>query len=296
MAILASAHTQVIVQGITGQYARDQTRMMLAYGTNIIAGVVPGRGGEIVDSVPVYDAVTDVPVDGSLPVASIVYAPPAYALEAALEALSAEIELLVIPTERIPLHDLMVLKFEARNAGAWVVGPNTAGMIVPGQTLLGSIAPSYSAPGSIGVLSRSGTLTHESVRSLTTAGFGQSTSIHIGGDPVIGRNTVEYIRLFVDDPGTDALVLIGEIGGNLEEEAAEYLAEVDIPVVAFIAGNSAPPERRMGHAGALVQATRGSAAAKSRILERAGAALAPSPWEIPKVLQTVLGTTAAERA
>jgi len=285
MAILADGDTAVIIQGITGRYARSQARMMREYGTRVVAGVVPGRAGETCDGVPVFDAVRDVDLGAFDAVAALVYVPAPRAHDAVMDALEAGIKLLVVPTEGIPLLDLMKIRVAAVEADAWIVGPNTAGMIVPGQTLLGSLAPEYSSQGSVGVISRSGTLTHETVHALTVAGFGQSTSVHIGGDPVIGGTMSDYLRLFESDPATNALVVVGERGGTMEEELAAEAAGCRLPIAAFIAGRHAPPGRRMGHAGALVSGTIGSGENKRQRLEHAGVAVAETPWDLPQCLR-----------
>jgi succinyl-CoA synthetase alpha subunit len=284
MGILADRNTAVVVVGITGRYARAQTRMMREYGTLVVAGVVPGRGGQTCEGVPVHDSVADADLDGYQAVAAVVYVPAAAALGAVLGVIDSGVKLLVVPTEGIPLHDQMKIRAAALEAEAWVVGPNTAGMIVPGETLLGSMAPQYSAPGRVGVISRSGTLTHETAHALTQRGYGQSTSVHIGGDPVIGGTMSDYLRLFEADPSTEALVVVGEIGGSMEEELAAEVERCGLPMVAFVAGRCAPRGRRMGHAGALVSGAVGSAETKRERLEAAGVVVADTPWDIPSAL------------
>lgn len=288
MAILVSRDTRLLVMGISGRYARNQVREMVAYGSRVVAGVTLGRGGETVDEVPVYDTVREAlqvhAVEGAL-----LYVPAPAAREAALEVLEAGIRLAVIVTEGMPVHDASYVRAFAEECGAWVVGPNTAGLIAPGQCLAGSIAPSYTMPGPVGLLSRSGTLSFEVARSLTEAGLGQSTVVAIGGDAVIGKNPAAYLQAFEEDPDTEAVVLLGEVGGQKEHEAAAIVAQMTKPVVALIVGRSVPPGKTMGHAGAFVASEDQGAEAKERVLRDAGCLIADTLWEIPHLVGQALG-------
>lgn len=288
MAILVSRDTRLLVMGISGRYARNQVREMVAYGSRVVAGVTLGRGGETVDEVPVYDTVREAlqehAVEGAL-----LYVPAPAAREAALEVLEAGIRLAVIVTEGVPVQDAAYVRAFAEECGAWVVGPNTAGLIAPGQCLAGSIAPSYTMPGPVGLLSRSGTLSFEVARSLTEAGLGQSTVVAIGGDAVIGKNPAAYLKAFEEDPDTEAVVLLGEVGGQKEHEAAATVAQMTKPVVALIVGRSVPPGKTMGHAGAFVASEDQGAEAKERVLRDAGCMIADTLWEIPHLVSQALG-------
>lgn len=288
MAILVSRDTRLLVMGISGRYARNQVREMVAYGSRVVAGVTLGRGGETVDEVPVYDTVREAlqehAVEGAL-----LYVPAPAAREAALEVLEAGIRLAIIVTEGMPVQDAAYVRAFAEECGAWVVGPNTAGLIAPGQCLAGSIAPSYTMPGPVGLLSRSGTLSFEVARSLTEAGLGQSTVVAIGGDAVIGKNPAAYLRAFEEDPDTEAVVLLGEVGGQKEHEAAATIARMTKPVVALIVGRSVPPGKTMGHAGAFVASEDQGAEAKEKVLRDAGCLIADTLWEIPHLVGQALG-------
>ncbi len=274
--------------GISGRYARGPVRQMLAYGTRVVAGVTLGRGGEEVEGVPVYDTVADA-LGAHAVDAALLYVPAPAAREAAVEALESGVRLLVVVTEGVPLHDTMYVRALADERGAWVVGPNTAGLIAPGQCLVGSIAPAYTTPGPVGVISRSGTLALEVARTLTEAGLGQSTVVAIGGDAVVGKNPAEYLKAFAADPETRAVVLLGEVGGRKEHEAAEYVVRMDTPVVAMIVGRSVPVGKQMGHAGALLADEGHGAEAKREALRRAGCAIADAVWEVPGLVARALG-------
>lgn len=271
MAILVNAQTRVLIQGITGAQGSYHTEKMLEYGTKVVAGVTPGRGGEKVCGVPVFDTVREAlahyPVD-----ATIILVPPPFVLEAASEAIENGIGLVVIITEHVPVLDSIRIRAMAQARGSRVIGPNTIGIISPGQSKVG-IMPGYIyKEGNIGIISRSGTLTHEVASNLTFRGIGQSTCIGIGGDPVIGTTFVDALELFRNDEQTRAVIMIGEIGGSGEEMAAEHLKKCGFPkpVYAFIAGVTAPPEKRMGHAGAIVERGTGTAESKIRLLSEAG--------------------------
>ncbi len=269
MSILADKNTRVIVQGITGNEGRFHTEQMIEYGTKIVAGVTPGKGGQQVLGVPVFDtmdrAVAEVEAD-----ASLIFVPPAMAADAIMEA-AERLKLVVCITEGIPALDMAKVWHHLHEKGVVLIGPNCPGLISPGQTKLGIMPGAIHRPGSIGVVSRSGTLTYEVVSQLTEAGLGQSTCMGIGGDTIIGQSFVDILKLFQEDEQTEAVILVGEIGGRAEEDAAEYIqAEFTKPAFAFIAGRTAPPGRRMGHAGAIVSGKSGGAAEKMAILEGAG--------------------------
>jgi succinyl-CoA synthetase alpha subunit len=291
VAILVNKDTKVLVQGITGREGEFHTKLMLEYGTKIVAGVTPGKGGQNVHGVPVFDSVREA-VDAVGPIdVSIVFVPAPFAADAILEALDAGIKGVVIITEGIPVQDMLKVAraFEIAGDDRWFIGPNCPGVITPGECKVGIMPAQVFIPGRIGVVSRSGTLTYEVVAELTRAGFGQSTCVGIGGDPIIGLNFVEVLRRFNDDPQTDAVVLIGEIGGTDEEEAAAFIAsEMRKPVVAFVAGKTAPEGKRMGHAGAIIMGRMGTAQSKIEAFKKAGVPVADLPAQIPELLKQVL--------
>ena len=285
MSILLDGGTRVLVQGITGRDGSFHTQQMQAYGTRIVGGVTPGRGGTPVHGVPVFDTVAQAVAETGA-VATAVYVPPLAAADAVCEAAAAGVELIVCITEGIPVLDMVRTLPYLRERGARLVGPNCPGLITPGAGKIGILPGNIVAPGDVGVVSRSGTLTYEVVYELTRAGLGQSTCIGIGGDPLIGTRFVDVLRLFEADPGTRAVVLIGEIGGNDEEEAAAFVAaHMRKPVVAFIAGRTAPPGRRMGHAGAIVSGGSGTAAAKIAAFAAAGVPVAETPRQLVPLLR-----------
>ncbi|MEW6545720.1 MAG: succinate--CoA ligase subunit alpha [Bacillota bacterium] len=292
MAILVNQDTHVIIQGITGTQGSYHAARMLEYNVKLVGGVVPGRGGRQVEGVPVFDTVAEACAAARVD-ASLVLVPPPFVLEAAAEAIECGIPLVVVITEHVPVLDSMRLVALARQRGVRVVGPNTIGVISPGKSKVG-IMPGYIySPGPVGIVSRSGTLTHEVASNLTFRGIGQSTCVGIGGDPIVGTTFVEVLELFRHDPETEAVVLIGEIGGGAEEEAAEYLrAGYPKPVLAFIAGQTAPPEKRMGHAGAIVQGSSGTAAAKMQRLKEAGVRVASTLDGILDEVKAVLSHVA----
>jgi succinyl-CoA synthetase alpha subunit len=284
VAMIIDAQTKVVVQGITGHQGRAHTRAMLDFGTDIVAGVTPGKGGEVAEGVPVYDTVREAVREHGA-TASVIFVPAAAAKDSALEALEAGLETVVLITEHVPVHDAMSIVQFARLVGSRVIGPNCPGISVPGRSKLGIMPNQIFLEGSVGVVSRSGTLTYEVVSSLTESGLGQSTCIGIGGDPVVGISFVDALRLFEDDDRTDEVVLIGEIGGSAEEEAAEFIrTQMQKPVVAYIAGRTAPPGKRMGHAGAIVYRGKGTAKSKIDALELAGASVADRPSAIPSLI------------
>lgn len=288
MAIFCDAATKVIVQGITGRDGAFHTRSMLDYGTRIVGGVTPGKGGQAFDGkVPVFDTVADA-VAATGAEASIIFVPPAVAAGAVCEAADAGIKLVVCITEGIPVRDMLRAMPYLAERGTRLVGPNCPGFINPGQAKLGIMPANIVKPGPVGVVSRSGTLTYEVVWQLTQAGLGQSTCLGIGGDPVIGTTHIDALAAFEADPDTAGIVMIGEIGGDAEERAAEFVrANLKIPVVAFIAGRTAPPGKRMGHAGAIVTGGSGTAADKEKALAAVGIPVAERPADIVPRLREI---------
>ncbi|OGS48050.1 MAG: succinate--CoA ligase subunit alpha [Euryarchaeota archaeon RBG_16_68_13] len=286
MAVLLTKKTRLLVQGITGHQGTFHTRAMLDYGTKVVAGVTPGRGGTKVEGIRTFDSVQEA-VDAKKPNASIVFVPAPFAKDAVVEAIESDIRLIVVITERIPFHDALGLVHHARSRGATIIGPNCPGIITPGESKAGIMPSHIFMPGDVGVVSRSGTLTYEIVNAMTQGGFGQSTCIGIGGDPIIGTNTVEALALFQKDRKTKRIVVVGEIGGTAEEEAAEFIAKrVTKPVVAYVAGRTAPPGKRMGHAGAIIQGGRGTAESKVKAFESAGIPVAAYPVDVAKLLRS----------
>jgi len=277
MSILVDEKTKLVVQGITGNEGLFHTRQMVEYGSKVVAGMTPGRGGQKVDGIPVFNSVAEA-VKKTDANASAIFVPPAFAADAILEAAEAGISIIVCLTEGIPTLDMVTVRQYLKKKGAKLVGPNTPGVISPGKCKIGVMAGYIHKPGSVGVISRSGTLTYEVVDQLTKKGIGQSTCVGIGGDQIIGLDYVDLLEMFERDPGTKAVIMIGEIGGTAEEEAADFIrAGVSKPVVGFIAGRTAPPGRRMGHAGAIISGGKGTAADKIRALEAAGVKVAASP-------------------
>jgi succinyl-CoA synthetase alpha subunit len=285
MAILADKNTRLLVQGITGREGSFHTKQMIDYGTNLVGGVTPGKGGEWVHGKPVFDTVKKA-VEATDANSSIIYAPAGVAPDAIYEAVDAGIALIVCITEGIPILDMIKVYDYVKRSSSRLIGPNCPGLLTPGQAKVG-IMPGYIAkPGNVGVVSKSGTLTYEVVFALTQAGMGQTTCLGIGGDPVIGTNFVDALRMFEDDPETEKIVLIGEIGGRAEIDAAEFIkAYMTKPVAAFIAGKSAPPGTRMGHAGAIIEGGEGTAVEKIAALNKAGVKVADNPEQIPDLLK-----------
>lgn len=282
--------TRVVVQGITGKEGTFHTKQCLEYGTNVVAGVTPGKGGQMWEGkIPVYNTVAEA-VEKEGANASLIFVPPAFAADAIAEAAEAGCKVIVAITEGIPALDMMKVKRAIRDKGCRLIGPNCPGIITPGECKMG-IMPGYIFKrGPVGVISRSGTLTYEAVWQCTTRGIGQSTCIGIGGDPIVGSRFIDLLKLFNEDPETELVVLIGEIGGTAEEEAAEYIKrEFKKPVVAFIAGRTAPPGKRMGHAGAIIAGGKGTAAEKMAALREAGVHVVESPAEIGETVAKVLG-------
>jgi succinyl-CoA synthetase alpha subunit len=287
MSILLDNTTRVIVQGITGREGQFHTRNMKTAGTNIVGGVTPGKGGTIVEDAPVFDTVAEAKAATGAN-ATCIFVPPAGAADAIMEAASAGIELIVCITEGIPVIDMTRAMLVVREHGARLIGPNCPGMCTPGQGKIGIIPYQIFKPGPVGFISRSGTLTYEVVALLTEAGIGQSTCIGIGGDPIIGSTFTDYLRLFEVDAGTKAVVMCGEIGGSDEEDAAEYIKSMSKPVVAFISGRTAPPGKRMGHAGAIISGNTGTAQGKVAALQAAKVPVADTIFDIPDLAKEAL--------
>ncbi|HSV05597.1 MAG TPA: succinate--CoA ligase subunit alpha [Candidatus Binatus sp.] len=288
MSVLVDRNTRVVTQGITGATGQLHTRLCREYGTQMVAGVTPGRGGSDFEGIPIFDTV-DQAVRATGATASVIYVPPAGAADAIMEAADAALPLVVCITEGVPVLDMVRVKRFLEGRKTRLIGPNCPGVITPGECKIG-IMPGYiHKPGRVGVVSRSGTLTYEAVHQLTLLGIGQSSCIGIGGDPIIGTGFVDALRLFRDDPGTAAVIMIGEIGGSAEEEAAAFIqAEMKKPVVGFIAGQTAPKGKRMGHAGAIIAGGKGTAAEKMAAFRQAGVTLAPTPAELGATMQAVL--------
>ena len=295
MAVLVDKNTRLIVQGITGKEGTFHTLQMRDYGTNVVGGVTPGKGGTTHEGIPVFNTVAEA-VRETGANASVIYVPPAFAADAIMEAADAGLPLVVAITEGIPVADMIKAK-EYLNGLAVrtrLIGPNCPGIISPGKCKIGIMPGHIHKEGRIGVVSRSGTLTYEAVGQLTALGLGQSTAIGIGGDPIIGTTHTDALKLFQADDETDAIVMIGEIGGTAEEDAAEYAKDhVTKPIVAFIAGQTAPPGRRMGHAGAIISGGKGTAAEKMKALTEAGIRVVESPADIGSAIAEVLGSRAA---
>jgi succinyl-CoA synthetase alpha subunit len=288
MSILVNQNTRVVTQGITGATGQLHTRACKEYGTQMVAGVVPGKGGTDFEGIPIFDTVEQARQKTGCNV-SVIYVPPPFAADAILEATDAGVELVVCITEGIPVLDMVKVKRYLAGKNTRLIGPNCPGIITPGECKIG-IMPGYiHKPGKVGVISRSGTLTYEAVYQLTLLGIGQSTCIGIGGDPIIGTGHIDALKLFNTDPNTEAVILIGEIGGSAEEEAAQYIKEnIKKPVVAFIAGQTAPKGRRMGHAGAIISGGRGTAADKIAALKAAGITVAMSPADLGSTMKDLL--------
>lgn len=288
MSVLVGNDTRLVVQGFTGSEGTFHAGQMIEYGTNVVGGVTPGKGGQKHLDLPVFNTVADA-VDKEGANTSVIFVPPAFAGDAITEAAFAGIKVIICITEGIPTRDMIIAKKIVDSHGAVLIGPNCPGVITPGEAKVGIMPGMIFEPGSVGLISRSGTLTYEAVDQLTKAGLGQSTAIGIGGDPVIGTTHKDAVKLFQDDPKTSSIVLIGEIGGTAEEEAAEYISKhVDKPVVAFIAGSTAPPGRRMGHAGAIISGGKGSAQDKKKALRDAGITVVDNPAEIGATLKDIL--------
>ncbi len=288
MSILIDKNTQVVVQGITGGEGTFHTEKMQEYGTNVVAGVTPGKGGQTHLNVPVFNTVEEAVRQKGANAAAI-FVPPFFAADAIMEAAAAGVKLVVCITEGLPTYDMIKVKQFLKDKDCDLLGPNTPGIISPGQCKIGIMPGKIHSPGTIGIISRSGTLTYEAVQQVSLQGFGQSTAIGIGGDPIVGLKYIELLKLFKADENTEAVVLIGEIGGSAEEEAAEYIKkEFPKPVVSFIAGQTAPPGRRMGHAGAIIAGGKGTAKEKMAALEAAGVFVAKSPADMGVMVKKAL--------
>ena len=289
MSILIDEKTRLVVQGITGRDGAFHTRTMVAYGTNVVAGVTPGKGGQKLDAIPIFNTVADA-VRETNANTSVIYVPTAFAADAILEAAYAGVDLVVAITEGIPALQMVTVHETLSRLGTRLVGPNCPGLISPGKCKVGIMPGEIHTPGPVGVVSRSGTLTYEMVYQLTRNGIGQSTCLGIGGDPIIGTNFIDCLSRFQEDPETKAVVMIGEIGGTAEEEAAEFVrTKMNKPVVGFIVGQTAPPGKRMGHAGAIISGGSGTAAEKIKALGEAGIPVARIPSDIGPLMKQALG-------
>ena len=289
MAVLVDKNTKLLVQGMTGSQGALHTRGCLDYGTNVVAGVTPGKGGQDFEGIPVFNSVEEA-VDATAANASMILVPPPFAADAVIEAAAAGVKLIVAITEGIPVIDMVTAVRFVRDQGMCLIGPNCPGIITPGLCKIGIMPGFIHKPGTIGVVSRSGTLTYEAVDQLTQVGLGQSTCIGIGGDPVNGTNFVDCLQWFQNDAETEAIVMIGEIGGDAEEQAAAFAEEqVSKPIVSFIAGQTAPPGRRMGHAGAIISSGKGTAAEKMKTLSEAGIHVVSNPDLIGQKMLEILG-------
>lgn len=287
MSILVDRNTRVLVQGITGREGRFHTAQMAAYGTQVVAGVTPGKGGSDVDGIPVFNTVRQA-VEETGAGASVIFVPPPFAADAALEALDAELDVITIITEGIPVRDMLKVHRVIENSRTTVIGPNCPGIVTAGQCKMGIMPGHIFTPGPVGIISRSGTLTYEVVDALTAIGLGQTTCIGIGGDPIIGAPFIKLLKMFEADPETKAVVMVGEIGGSDEEIACEYIPQMTKPVVGFISGLTAPEGKRMGHAGAIISGGKGTPQSKLDAMKKAGVPVAETPAAIAELARKAL--------
>ncbi|MBU7007603.1 succinate--CoA ligase subunit alpha [Phosphitispora fastidiosa] len=287
MAIIIDENTRVLIQGITGNQGRFHTEQMVVYGSSIAAGVSPGKGGQQVHGIPVYNTVAEAREESEI-TAAVLFIPAPAVKDAAFENMENGVKTIVIITEHVPVHDAIDIMAYAADKGVTVVGPNTFGLISPGKCKIGIMPNQIYKPGKTGIVARSGTLSYEIANSLTAAGMGQSTVIGLGGDRIVGLSFIDVLERFEADPETEAVVLVGEIGGNAEEVASDYIRRMTKPVVAFLAGKSAPPGKRMGHAGAIIERGMGTYDGKAAALSAAGAYVAQLPWEVPELLKKAL--------
>ncbi len=287
MGILIDKHTRLLVQGITGREGSLQAKQMKDFGTNIVGGVTPGKGGQEIHDIPVFDSVKEA-MDDTNPNASVIFVPPRFAADAIFEAIDGGIELIVAITEGIPVHDMMRVCAYLENSSSRLIGPNCPGITTPGESKIGIMPNPIHLAGNVGLVSRSGTLTYEIIDLLSRNGIGQSTSVGIGGDQVIGTSFVDILELFESDTKTDVVVLVGEIGGTAEEDSIDFMKQMRKPVIAYIVGVSAPPGKTMGHAGAIVSTGSGTALEKIKAFERAGITIGRSPKDIVLKLTNIL--------
>jgi len=288
MSILVNKQTRVLVQGITGRVGRIQTKFMVDYGTNVVGGISPGKGGEVVEGVPVFDNINEA-IARTGADASVFFVPPLAVKEAAIQSIKAGIKLIVVITEHIPVHDVMEVREYAQDTDTWLIGPTSPGIITPGEANIGILPGNMFRPGRIGLISRSGTLSYDVRVNQATANLGQSTVVGIGADPVVFTNITELLDLYEKDPGTDAVVIVGEVGGPQEQKAAEFIDRwMTKPVVAYIAGHNAPEGKRMGHAGAIIEDGAGTRESKAAALNEVGVKVARFPAEVVKLIQESL--------
>ena len=290
MSVLIDKNTRVIVQGMTGREGRFHTGQMMEYGTQVVAGVTPGKGGTEVDGIPVFDTVREAAARTGAD-ASVIFVPPAFAADAVLEAVDARLDVVTVITEGIPVHDMLKVHRVLEISKTRVIGPNCPGLVTAGQCKMGIMPGHIFSPGPVGIISRSGTLTYEVVDALTRRGLGQTTCVGIGGDPIIGSPFIELLRLFEADPDTKVVVVVGEIGGSDEEIACEYIPSMTKPVVGFISGLTAPKGKRMGHAGAIISGNKGTPESKLLAMRKAGVPVAQSPADIAELAEKALTAT-----